>query len=289
MTNVTNSTGCILLQDTQLLPYWIIVVNTVLLWFLNLAFLKVRARICAKSAQEKGTHYISVLNDDVLFPFDSAFGWLQMVGHVAHFLFIAYSSVQVNKAEAGSWSWYTRTYCGFVNSGATVFLVAALGGPLHHLRSLSYALPRHLKQYPQGVIVLLLMVPAIVTHSLPMAIMYGYVTLGAGLVLVAIALAFGGHCMLGELYCHCGGLPQSKYSDVVWAISIRLAMTMSFVLFVQTGFNYGVLLYDLPFESLSTNDYLAVIVREWHLRDTTCFVSGLANTARQAANFASIF
>ena len=202
-----------------------------------------------------------------MFPFDDTFGLLQLLGIVAHFIFIATTTAGSN------WDRYTQLFSGIMNSGALVFAIAALGA----VGVTGKPVPMRLFE-----LTMVLLLPGFATHSIPMLFAFIYVPIGVvvGFVLVGTAIGAANKRF------------QNQITSFAVAVEVRLVVTLTMIICLQTTFNYGALLYALPDATWSTvtgSEYIGVISTEWNMRSTSCYLDGISSSARHAANFASIF
>lgn len=203
------------------------------------------------------------------FPFNPAFATVQLLGHVAHFVFISVTT------HGSAWQRYTQLYTGIVNSGALVFFAAACAAGLRDNDS----------KVPTvcSLMSLALLLPGILTHSLPMAFVYCLVPVAFFLVCMALIHLQQRFCPAPLL-----GDPRSAVNDFC-ETSLRRFVVFGFVVFcIQTTFNYGVLFFTLT-QPVSALEYFHLIETEWTMRSTTCYFTGVLQATRQAAAFASIF
>lgn len=123
------------------------------------------------SEQPKEPSGYSLIMEEA-FPFDAAFGFLQLAAVIAHFFFIC-------AVTTGShWQRYTEVYCGIMNSGAIVFLSLCVFGAGNTYRpngsdSLRKDPRRHRKMEAAvlcSFIMVLLLSPCAITHVLPMVL-----------------------------------------------------------------------------------------------------------------------
>lgn len=295
---MSNSTvvDCTLLAGTQLQPYWLFFVNFVLLWLINLLFKVFGAALqrCRSTGPERHVDPSPALgaaspkpsdNLTLVFGFNPVFGVVQTIGHVAHFWFIV-------AATGGSgWQRYTQIYTAFANSGVVAFYSVFASALLWSDQNTDSMKDRDPLISSQMVVVgmtsipLFHLAPVFFTHLFPMWCAYCYLLLAAAILPGAIMeqLERRMEPRIAQL-----GPTGKLIAEGVQAIFTRFFVGILCMVVFQTSFNYGVLLYSLP-QPVSAHDYINVIATEWNMRSTTCYLQGITKTARQAANFASIF
>eukprot|EP01012_Entosiphon_sulcatum_P003337 TRINITY_DN11025_c0_g1_i1.p2 TRINITY_DN11025_c0_g1~~TRINITY_DN11025_c0_g1_i1.p2 ORF type:complete len:182 (-),score=35.62 TRINITY_DN11025_c0_g1_i1:145-690(-) len=126
-----------------------------------------------------------------------------------------------------------------------------------------------------GVAATVLIGPALITHSITGAVAFLWVFLGGFFALVvASALAYA--------LVECSLLSRLKaYRETIAKDVFVTKVTVLFLsLFTITGYTYAMLLYR-------GENYLQIIVREYQMRDTSCYLSALvASYENRVADFA---
>jgi len=169
------------------------------------------------------------------------------------------------------WPAYQRTYARYLGSGVSNVLLSIVLKQAH--RADTPANSEHgLVHWYLGsrwgklsVPVWITLLPAVLTHCLPMLVAYGWL-----LVLAAAGL----YLVVRLVLCLCLACCRRR-SLVVWGPPfVQVALLLVVCMCLQTLFAYGVLLYGGHEVS-----YLGVPERDWRLRNTACYVRRLASDA----------
>lgn len=278
-TNSTNSTVhvCEQLAGMQLTPLWVTWCDGSGILIINLLF-----RAFNKFALRSETSIFR--SSSAFFPeYDLYFTFFHAAGHFANFIFIATTT------SGSFWERYTQQYTGFVNSGVVAFLLMAIasGGAGQGDRTpvLPFVHPTATTMAQEGVhlvanaclaLLALLLLPALITHVLPMMLVYLWVMI----ILAAICFVM---FLIGL------GSTSSGGGSIEGVIGAIVSCVVSFcVLGIQLAFDYGVLLYAMK-TPISPHDYLHVVVHHWTMVNDDCWGNAILHSAKHSASFASLF
>jgi hypothetical protein len=232
--------------------------------------------------------------------------------HCFNLLYICIDSA--TSAPVGSTNWYKYQLIMFrgLNSGATVFFAISIAGVLEKAawefnndetkrKELARMLATRILAF--GLISL----PVVLTHILPMAVLYGWITflvLGSlfGAVVIIAATRFFCCGSADEREHHIQTLPESfrgphmafrrfilsflELDSKFLATVVRVTMVLAAVFIAQTLFHYGVLYYQ------GEQRYLEVVATEYQMRNTACYIASISEQISKVATvipYVSVF
>jgi len=290
---------CESLSGLYLQPFWILLLNPLVVLLLSALFNVIWSRIRGK----KEGFAENYRNPNVLFVF------LSVTYALAYIIFTL-----INLEQDGSWNRYQEFYTRLMNSGVpTIFLIwvnmlnsfsirtiqnlpkvledpenaeAFLAGTMpetdspnsgltiaekfNALSKPSKPLPGYLTCY--GSLMYMFILPPIITHTIPMLFCYIWI-----FFLTAIPMCY----FLCFFLCAEGEKGDSK-PHWLFVLGGKYLTTVLMLFGSQVFFNYGLFWYD-------GIGYMDVIRKDYNLRNTACYLSNIFASVEQIWHFISLF
>lgn len=279
MNNTIDNT-CGTLLDVNIQPYWLIIANTLILWFLNCAFKTVYDLCKTKCSTEKKVQSESESESDPelqneyknqiieeriktrtiqLFELDYYLVIIQTIFHLIHFCYIIYHT----NTHKTIWDQYQVLYTRFFNSGVVVFW---LNGYFSKGTKTNTA-----ADDVAGYCFLILTavgLPGFLTHTLPMSFAYCWILWITGLF---------GYCSIYLFRKY----EEREYFGIVVLIIFRTIVLLFGIIWIQSAFNYGILSYS------SDIQYTQIPITEFQLRNTHCYFEDILTVSERIVSLIS--
>jgi len=179
-----------------------------------------------------------------------------------------------NPAHDLPWIWakYQEIYGRFINGGFPVLFAAIVFHlyDCYKAGSCSWRIARALE-----VLCVLIALPPLFTHCLPMFFCYLWIPLALGLVVLSVVTCFEQS-------------EPTRANVSTFGCVVRIFMGFWFGVALSTMFNYATMVYFYDGRLLNSTEYWNVISTEFYARNSPCYFNVFLGSIRQICLFASL-